>query len=291
MAWTMKQLLEWHHISRQGAHQAIAQFHKYQRDVLTTMELAGEARQEHPQIGCRDIHYAKRKQMPRGRDWTDQALLAGGYRIKKPGSSFTQAGLNICSNLIEGLEITGPNQVWQTDITFIWVNRRWYFLSFVIDVFTRQIVAAHCSRNMSAASQIRCLAKALARQKDADLSQLIIHTDRGSQYTSKEFKQYLKRWNLGQSMAHYAWQNAYCERVNRTIKRNYLDHYEIPTFAALCASVHKAVRCYNASKPHRGLPSRMAPDQFIQELNQGFHPDYRVKIWSPLTATKMLHLN
>lgn len=287
----MKDLLNWQGITRQGAHQGIARLHNVRRDLLETIELAGEVRENHPQMGCRDIYYAVRQQMPRGRDWTEQLLLRCGFRVKNPPRSFTVAGTNICSNLIEGKQITAPNQVWQTDITYVWSGGRWYYVSFVIDVYTRQILASHCSRDLSAASQIRCLAKALASQKGENLSELIIHTDRGIQYTSNEYKEYLDSCKLTHSMAHYAWQNAYTERVNRTIKHNYLAYYTTESYRSLCAGVAKAVRLYNRSKPHRGLPSRLSPNQFVKERNQGSYPDYCVKIWSRLTSTKMLHVN
>ena len=287
----MKQLLAWHDISRQGAHQGIIRLRKAHRDLIDTVELAAGVRAEHPQMGCRDIYCAVREQMPRGRDWTEQLLLDCGYRVKTPPRSFTVAGDDICSNRIEGMNISGPNQVWQTDITYVWSGNRWYYVSFVIDVYTRQIQASHCSRNLSATGQIRCLAKALASQKAGDLCELIVHTDRGVQYTSVEYKAYLSSWELTHSMAHYAWQNAYCERVNRTIKHNYLKYYTTDSYNSLCKGVAKAVRLYNSSKPHRGLPSRLSPDQFVKELNQGLHPDYRVNIWSKLTSTKMLHVN
>jgi len=287
----MKDLLNWHRISRQGAHQGITRMRKAQRDLLETVELAGEVRKTHRQMGCRDIYYAVREQMPRGRDWTERVLLGCGFRVKTSPRSFTVAGTGICCNLIEGMDITGPNQVWQTDITYVWSGGRWYYVSFVIDVYTRRILASHCSRDLSAASQVRCLAKAFASQKGEDISELIVHTDRGVQYTSSEFTNDLDRREVRHSMAHYAWQNAYCERVNRTIKHNYLAHYSTNSYRSLCRGVAKAVRLYNRSKPHRGLPSRLSPDQFVKEYNQGSHPDYRVNIWSPLTATNRLHIN
>jgi transposase InsO family protein len=265
--------------------------HKRQRDRLDTIKLASQVRAEHPRMGCRDIYYALREQMPRGRDWTEQLLLTCGYRVKTPSRSFTVAGTGICANLIEGMSITKANQVWQTDITYVWCGRRWYYASFVVDVYTRQILASHCSRDLSASSQVQCLKKAVASQKNHDLSELIIHTDRGVQYTSTAYKDYLDRLKLTHSMAHYAWQNAYCERVNRTIKHNYLSCYTMDSYQSLCAGIAKAVRLYNHSKPHRGLPSRLSPDQFIKERKQGHYPDYKVNIWSKLTAIKMLHVN
>ncbi|WP_069132554.1 DDE-type integrase/transposase/recombinase [Rhodohalobacter halophilus] len=287
----MKQMLDWQGITRQGAHQGIARLRKAQRDLLETAELAAQVRSKHPQMGCRDIYYAVREQMPRGRDWTEQLLLNCGYRVKTPPRSFTVAGQGVKPNLIEGKSITGANQVWQTDITYVWSGGRWYYVSFVIDGFTRQILASHCSRDLSSASQIRCLNKAFVSQNRQELRKLIIHTDRGVQYTSEEYKNYLSCRDLRHSMAHYAWQNAYCERVNRTIKSNYLTYYTTDNYRSLCQGVAKAVRLYNRSKPHRGLPSRLSPDQFVKELNQGSYPDYRVNIWSKLTSTKMVHVN
>lgn len=287
----MKQMLTWQGISRQGAHKSIAALRKRQRDVLTTVELATEVRKDHSQMGCRDIYYAMREQMPRGRDWSEQVLLSCGFRVKQKPRSFTEAGSNICPNLIEGMRVGGPNELWQTDISFYWNGMRWVYLSFVIDVFNRRILAAHTSRDLSSESQVKCLKKAVKNQKGQDLSTLIVHTDRGVQYTSSVYKQYLSDNGFRHSMAHYAWQNAYCERVNRTIKHNYLDYYDMENYQELAAGVSRAVRLYNESKPHKSLPSRLSPDVFHNKFTQGDYPEYHVRIWSKLTSTKHLNLN
>jgi transposase InsO family protein len=287
----MKTMLEWQDITRQGAHQSIEALRQKQRDVRDTVELAADVREDHPQMGCRDMYWAKRGKMPRGRDWTEQVLLNCGYRVKKKPRSFTQAGEDICPNLIEGRNITHINQVWQTDITYVWTGRRWYYVSFVIDVFNRQIIARHCSRDLSSMSQVRCLKKAVKSQKGSDLSTLIVHTDRGVQYTSNHYKKYLKDHEIRHSMAHFAWQNAYCERVNRTIKENYLNYYSIEDYDTLCSGVGKAVRLYNCSKPHSNLPSRLSPAEFTEAFKRGEYSDYHVKVWSKLTSIKMLNVN
>lgn len=287
----MKSLLQWHNLSRQAVHQGLCLQDQRSLHELQTLELAEQVRRDHPSMGCRDIYYAIAPQMPRGRDWTEQLLLSSGYRAKRPLRSFTEAGEDICGNLIEGKLITGPNQVWQTDITYVWVRNRWQYVSFIFDVYTRQILAQHCSQNLNAKSQIKCLKKALRKVKKAQRTQLIVHTDRGTQYTSLIYKAFLKRHHIRHSMAHYAWENAFCERVHRTIKGNYLKHYEIDCFNSLQTGVAKAVRMYNGSKPHRGLPRRLSPDQFIKERNQDKHPDYEVKIWSKLTSIKSLPVN
>lgn len=287
----MKGLLTWHGISRQAVHQGLKRLELRRRQLLQTLELADQVREDHPSMSCRDIYYAKAEQMPRGRDWSEQFLLDHGYRIKKPVRSFTVAGKDICSNLIEGLEITGPYQVWQTDITFMWVGGRWYYVSFIFDVYTRKVIHEHCSRDLSSQSQIQCLQGALRKIPPSQRKGLIIHTDRGVQYTAGEYKHFLKRQGLTHSMAHYAWENAYCERFHRTIKHNYLKFYRMNTFKELQQGVAKAVRMYNTYKPHRNLPARMSPEQFVQAQKEGRYAEYTVKIWSKLTSTKMLNVN
>jgi transposase InsO family protein len=284
-------LLQWLLISRQGAHQAIKAMRQYQCDILETVSLALVLRRKHPQMGCRDMYWAKRTKMPRGRDWTEKVLFAHSFRVKQKLRSFTIAGKDICSNLIEGMEITGINQVWQTDITYVWVKGRWYFVSFVIDVFNRRIVASHTSCDLTSKSQIKCLHKAVRALQGQDLRSLIIHTDRGVQYTSLDYKAYLEKHSITHSMAHYAWENAYCERVNRTIKHNYLNHYKIDSYKALCVRVGQAVDLYNSSKPHKSLPSRLSPDDFLRECQEGKHSEYKVKIWSKLTSDIEVNTN
>lgn len=287
----MKSLLKWRRISRQAVHQGLKRVEVRQRQLLQTLELADQVREDHPGMGCRDIYYAKAGQMPRGRDWSEQLLLDNGYRIKKPIRCFTVAGKNICSNLIEGLQITGPNQVWQTDITFKWVGGRWYYLSFIFDVYTRKVIHEHCSRDLSSQTQIQCIEGALRKVPPSQRKNLIIHTDRGVQYTAREYKQFLDRQGVKHSMAYYAWENAYCERFHRTIKHNYLKFYTLNNYEDLVRGVSKAVRMYNGYKPHINLPGRMSPDQFIQAQKEGKYAEYKVNVWSKLTSTKMLNVN
>lgn len=287
----MKAMLAWQGISRQGAHQAIRRMHRSQDDVATAIELAEQVRREHPRMGCRDIYYARRAKMPRGRDWAEAILRQAGFAVKASSRSFTDSAGECCSNLIEGRVLTGPDQVWQTDITHVNSEGRWRYVSFIVDVYSREIVGYHCSPTLRASEQVRCLAKALRARGKARIPGLIVHTDRGRQYTSVEFKRALEKAGIRQSMAHYAWQNAYCERVNRTIKEGYLAFEEHSCIKTLQRAVTRSVRKYNTGKPHRGLPARLSPKEFIRAQADGAYGDYTVKIFSKLTSTKRLFVN
>lgn len=287
----MKHLLTHIGISRQALHQGYHRMIAREDHALLTCQLADKVRINHPGMSCRDIYHSIADKMPRGRDWSEQTLLTHGYGIKRPSRSFTQSGKDSEINLIEGLPVTRMHQIWQTDITYVWSAGRWYYVSFIVDVYTRKILAWHCSKDLSSTSQLRCLQKAVTKVRLANLAGLIVHTDRGVQYTSGEYKGWLSDRQLRLSMARYAYENAYCERVHRTIKHNYLKYYQLDSFQKLKQGVARAVKMYNSSKPHCSLPGRRSPNQFIKEQAQGKYPEYNFKIWSKLTSTKNLNVN
>jgi transposase InsO family protein len=162
-------------------------------------------------MGFRDIYYARRAKMPRGRDWAEAILRQAGFAAKVRGK--------------------------------------------------------------------------------ASIPGFIVHTDRGRQYTSVEFKSALEKEGLHQSMAQYAWQNVYCERVNRTTKEGYLAFEKNSCIKALQREVTHSVKNYITGKPHRGLTARLNPRVFIRAQANGEYGDYTVKIFSKLTSTKQLYVN
>src|SRR5699024_4694017 len=103
-------------------------------------------------------------------------------------------------NLIEGRVVSGPNQVWQSDITFIKVGETFYYLTFIIDVYSRRIVGYAVSKNLRAEANLRALKQALANCSTAQLKGLVHHSDRGSQYTDGRYLALLRRHNICISM-------------------------------------------------------------------------------------------
>lgn len=88
-----------------------------------------------------------------GRDKTEDLLLAGGFRVYYPPNyvKTTQSiRTNQFDNLIEGLKITNINKVVQTDITYLWIKERFYYLVFIIDVYSRLITGYHASCGLEA---------------------------------------------------------------------------------------------------------------------------------------------
>jgi transposase InsO family protein len=111
---------------------------------------------------------------------------------------------------------------------------------------------------MRGAANIKALRMALKDNK----APKIHHSDRGSQYTYRSYTDLLKANTTTISMASSAQDNAYAERINRTIKEEYLDHWKPQSFSQLRNHVKKAVRNYNNKRSHYNLEKRN-PEAFI----------------------------
>jgi len=94
------------------------------------------------------------------------------------------------------------------------------------------------------------------------------------------------------SMAHYSWENAYCERLHRTLKQGYLRPARIQSFKELQKVVAKSVYKYNTLKPHVHLPNKRSPIAFINWIKENPKINtYVVDIWTELTHLKTTTLN
>ncbi len=182
-----------------------------------------------------------------------------GFRIKRKRNyrRTTISSKRYYPNLIKGLEVNRANQVWQSDITYIPVGGKHYYAVFIIDVYTKKIVGYKVSDHMRASGNMKALEMALSKNKAPDIH----HSDRGSQYTYTAYIELLKKNKCEISMALCAQDNAYAERINRTIKEEYLDYWRPQTFNQLKEYVKKAVINYNSKRPHNNI-NKKSPFEF-----------------------------
>ena len=128
------------------------------------------------------------------------------------------------SNLIKEMNISKPNQVWVSDITYIKLIKGHCYLALITDAFSRKIVGYDISDSLELAGCLRALKQAL-RQLSPDHN-LIHHSDRGVQYCSYEYVRLLKKNKISISMTeeNHCYENAIAERVNGILKDEfYLD--------------------------------------------------------------------
>lgn len=249
--------------------------HKVERLILE----ADELRADHPGCGVEKMYYTLKPDFM-GRDRFIDLFMQLGYRIKRTRNyrKTTIASKLYHPNLIKGLEVERPSQVWQSDITYIETNGRFYYAVFIIDVFTRKIVGYQVSDHMRAEANVKALQMALKDHKPP----LIHHSDRGSQYTYTKYTGLLKENGSAISMALTAQDNAYAERINRTIKDEYLKYWKPNSFQQLKFQIRKAVNNYNSKRIHNEI-KRMSPNQLEHKYstNQAGE-DFKLTIFNEL---------
>lgn len=234
--------------------QAVGQYQK--RQVIFDVKVkqlileADELRSEHPGCGVEKMYYTLKPNFI-GRDRFVELFMDLGYRLKRQKNyrRTTIAAKLFYPNLIKGMKVNGPSQIWQSDITYIDVDGRFYYAVFIIDVYSKKIVGYQVSNHMRATANLRALNMALKTHK----APLIHHSDRGSQYTYKKYVDLLKANNCSISMALSAQDNAYAERINGTIKTEYLNYWKPKTYTMLKKKVKQAVLNYNQKRIHNGI--------------------------------------
>ena len=145
------------------------------------------------------------------------------------------------------------NQKWCTDFTYLLLkNHEVRYNCTIIDLHDRSVIASITDRHITSDLAIRTLQKALDSQP-AIKGELILHSDQGSQYTSKAFTEFCESMNITQSMskAGYPYDNAPMERYFNTLKNECTNLYEFETEEALYQAVDDFSYVeYNYVRPH-----------------------------------------
>ena len=118
-----------------------------------------------------------------------------------------------------------PNAVWCTDITYLWTDEGFLYLSCIMDLFSRRIIAWELSRTLETEHVLRAIEKAEFR--NVGVKPKIIHTDRGVQYTSDLYSNCLTGVELSYSGKGNPWDNACIESFHSLIKREWLNRFII----------------------------------------------------------------
>lgn len=162
--------------------------------------------------------------------------------------------------------VTEPNQVWCGDVTYIWTGKRWAYLAVVLDLFARKPVGWAMSFSPDSKLTIRALEMAWeARGKPAGV---MFHSDQGSHYTSRQFRQLLWRCRIRQSMSRRGncWDNSPMERFFRSLKNEWVPVTGYINFSeAAHAITDYIVGYYSSLRPHDyngGLPPNESENRY-----------------------------
>ena len=153
-----------------------------------------------------------------------------------------------------------PNAVWCTDITYIYTHEGFAYLTSVMDLYSRKIIAWVLAPTLEARYVVEAINLAKARRK-TDLP-LILHSDRGSQYVSQAYKEATEKFQLSYSHKGYPYDNACIESFHSLIKREWLNRFRIETHAQAHTLVFEYIETfYNTVRIHSHC-DYMSPEQF-----------------------------
>ncbi|HEE9855976.1 TPA: IS3 family transposase [Escherichia coli] len=167
--------------------------------------------------------------------------------------------------------VTEPNQVWCGDVTYIWTGKRWAYLAVVLDLFARKPVG--WAMSFSPDSRLTMKALEMAWETRGKPGGVMFHSDQGSHYTSRQFRQLLWRYQIRQSMSRRGncWDNSPMERFFRSLKNEWVPATGYVSFSdAAHAITDYIVGYYSALRPHEyngGLPPNESENRYWKNSN------------------------
>jgi transposase InsO family protein len=174
----------------------------------------------------------------------------------------SEHGFEVYLNLAKRMNLSGINQLWVADITFIRLHSEFVYLAVVLDAFSRKVVGWEMGRTLTARLAVAALEKAIAERRPA--AGLVHHSDRGVQYASGEYIAILAHHQMLPSMSRPAnpYDNASCESFMKTLKREEVNANTYRDIDDLRAHIAEFIdRYYNRQRLHSALGYR-SPEEF-----------------------------
>ena len=175
-------------------------------------------------------------------------------------------GLPVHPNLARAMTVTGLDQLWVADITYIRLELEFVYLAVILDAFSRREIGWALDRTLEAELTLQALQMALLRRRPAP--GLVHHSDRGVQYASRDYTQLLQDHGIRISMSRKGnpWDNAACESFLKTLKYEEVYRTEYRDLADARASLGAFLeKVYNQKRLHSAL-GYLPPVEFERGL-------------------------
>jgi transposase InsO family protein len=244
---------------------------KVDQDLIVS--LVREQRQMHPRMGCRKLRHLLRQELKAagvkvGRDrlfgiLRDQGLLVEPKR-GQPRTTNSRHNLPVFHNRVAEMTLTGPNQAWAADLTYVRTEEGFLYAAMITDMYSRMIVGSAVGDTLEAVGSLEALDGALAALP-AD-QHPVHHSDRGCQFCCHLYVERLQERGLPVSMTEvlHCYENALAERVNGIIKQEYELDRTFRTKEQAIAAFRQAVWLYNHRRPHLALDYRTPAEVHAQ---------------------------
>lgn len=212
-----------------------------------------------PRLGTRKLYHLlqeefKQENISMGRDklfdLLRQECLLVGKKRRYTKTTNSNHWMRKYPDLIKGLSITHPEQIWVADITYLSIEKGFIYLHLVTDAYSKQIMGYCLSDTLAATASIKALQMALGKR--VYKTKIIHHSDRGLQYCSTGYVGLLEQNEIGISMTQDGnpYDNAIAERVNGILKDEFLLDDVMSNFDEAKKQTDQAILCYNNKRPH-----------------------------------------
>ncbi len=235
-------------------------------DESLVLELVAGVRAVHPKLGARKLLGKLGEDLldagvSMGRDRFFALLRSRELLIERKARSvrttWSSHGLRHWPNTAKDLVLSGPNQLWVSDITYLRVVDGFVFLALVMDAWSRAIVGFDCSDSLEMQGALRALSMSIRSMPPG--SAPVHHSDRGCQYCAGAYIEKLQSSGIGISMTqgNHCYENAKAERLNGILKQEY-GLGEVLRDADLARRMAvAAVGLYNHDRPHGAIGNRV----------------------------------
>src|SRR5260370_38129903 len=232
-------------------------------DLELVLALVRAERAQQSRLGVRKLYYLigpelKAAGVKLGRDRLFAELAKVGLLVERKASEWPKtthfnANLPVFKNLIRRCQVTGPNQVWVADITYIRTQQGFLYLALLTDKWSRKIVGFHLGETLETADSLKALSMALPSLQRTERP--IHHSDRACQYASHAYVQRVEAAGLRMSMTekNHTAENALAERVNRLLKQEYWLDANFESQLEARQATHGGITLYKHRRPHTTL--------------------------------------
>jgi putative transposase len=191
--------------------------------------------------------------------------IAAKHKKKHKATTDSNHQLPVAENkLNRSFDVATPNTAWAADLTYIWTAEGWLYLAVILDLFSRKVIGWSMQERMQTRLVGDALRMALGTRKVS--GELIHHSDRGSQYASKEYQKMLAGITCSMSRKGDCWDNAVVESFFSSLKREWVQDKRYATRAEARADIFHYIEVwYNRKRRHSTL-GYLSPAEFERKV-------------------------
>jgi putative transposase len=263
--------------SKQAYYKSLARKRAAGSQWLEIKQKVLSVRHQLPRLGTRKLYQLlgadfKRQGLKIGRDrffdlLRQESLLVVRKR-KYVSTTDSRLWMRQYPNLVKGMELCRPEQLWVADITYLATKQGYNYLHLVTDAYSKKIMGYKHSDNLEAITSLQALKMAI---KERSYQQsLIHHSDRGLQYCSRDYTDLLKQHDVSISMTQDGspYDNAIAERINGILKQEFGLDEVFENMQEAGKQIDESIRLYNSLRPHLSnhylTPEQMHRQQLLK---------------------------